>query len=118
MASENTVAYTVQRWYEAQNDFSALPAAVRLMRLVCMRHCTQLYIGTVVFGSTVYCSCYSQQEIAIAGLCCTASGSQALTASECKVLDKYLAWSAESDQQQQGQGLQHCTWSLVSWKQQ
>lgn len=95
VASENTVAYTVQRWYEAQNDFSALAAAVRLMRLVRMRHCTPLYIGTVLSSSTVFCSCFSQQDIALAGLCCTASGYEALTASKCKVLDKYLAWSAE-----------------------
>lgn len=74
VASENTVAYTVQRWYEAQQDLKAEAAEqLGLMQLVRMRWCTHLYVSTVMAQSALFCACFSQAQAAVAALCATNS---------------------------------------------
>jgi hypothetical protein len=103
VATENTVVYTIERWYEAQ------PAAAQdveqlqqLMHLVRVQHCTQYYAGTVMPQSSLMQRCFDQSELLLMHVVCTTdqSGlsdviSSLQSAADCPAIGKYPAWRAE-----------------------
>jgi hypothetical protein len=100
VATENTVVYTIERWYEAQ------PAAAQdveqlqqLMHLVRVQHCTHYYAGTVMLQSSLMQLCFDQSELVLIPLLCSPHENDMSSllqySMECPALAKYPAWSAE-----------------------
>jgi hypothetical protein len=100
VATENTVVYTIERWYNAQ------PAAARvveqlkqLMRCVRVQQCTHYFAGTVMPQSSMVQRCFEQSEILLMHVLCTPDASGKISTlqsnAQSPALGKYPAWSAE-----------------------
>lgn len=94
MVAENTAAYTVLRWFKAQQGLTAEAAAhLFVLQLVRMRHCTHLYVSTVLSHSALFCASFSTPEATVTAACCVKSSYKALCVSNCPLLHKYPAWT-------------------------
>ncbi|WIA41233.1 hypothetical protein OEZ86_004846 [Tetradesmus obliquus] len=96
VATENTVVYTIERWWSAQD--AALQHAEHLralMHLVRMRYCTPYYSGTVMHQSSPVQQSFEHAALPLMRECCTAGGYARLQEAQCLVLHWYPAWVAE-----------------------
>lgn len=110
VASENTLAYTVLCWFDAQQGLAAGAAAqLGLLQLLRMRHCTNPYVSTVLAQDELFQACF-EDETSLAVECSAEDGYEILRAStallsehtqraaqtsNCAVLSKYPAWGKE-----------------------
>jgi hypothetical protein len=94
-ASENTVVYTVQRWYQHQPEAERSEEQLKqLLQQVRMRHCTSLFVSTVMTQCPLVCSCFSTQELGLAWQCSIEDGFTVLQKATSSVLETYPAWGA------------------------
>uniref|UniRef100_A0A383VDD8 BACK domain-containing protein n=1 Tax=Tetradesmus obliquus TaxID=3088 RepID=A0A383VDD8_TETOB len=96
VATENTVVYTIERWWSAQD--AALQHAEHLralMHLVRMRYCTPYYSGTVMHQSSPVQQSFEHAALPLMRECCTTGGYARLQEAQCLVLHRYPAWVAE-----------------------
>jgi hypothetical protein len=94
-ASENTVVYTVQRWYQHKLEAERSEEQLKqLLQQVRMRHCTSLFVSTVMTQCPLVCSCFSTQELGLAWQCSIEDGFTVLQKAKSSVLETYPAWGA------------------------
>uniref|UniRef100_A0A383W8E4 BACK domain-containing protein n=1 Tax=Tetradesmus obliquus TaxID=3088 RepID=A0A383W8E4_TETOB len=96
VATENTVVYTIERWWGAQ--YAALQHAEHLralMHLVRMRHCTQYFAGIVMQHSSLVQQSFERTALPLMRECCTLGGFARLQDAKCPVLQQCPAWVAE-----------------------
>jgi hypothetical protein len=96
VGSENTVVYTIQRWYHEQckpgNEEPSTEQLQQLMRQVRMRHCTKYFAGTVMAQDSLVRRCFEPSEIVLLWEVCSSGGYGKLRRAGCPVLQKYPAW--------------------------
>jgi hypothetical protein len=96
VASENTVVFTVQQWYQQQPARQRQQGQLQqLLQEVRIRHCTPYYVSTVMTQCPLVSSCFSTLELGLARECCTADGFEDLQEGRSPVLQQYPAWSAD-----------------------
>jgi hypothetical protein len=99
VSSENTVVYTIERWFEAQRvlgqlEQPRLQQLQQLMALVHMRNCTSCYAGTVMQQSELVRRCFEVSELGLMREVCSPGGYERIEAARCPVLDRHPAWGA------------------------
>jgi hypothetical protein len=64
VVTENTVVYTIQKWYNAQPAAAQVVEQLQqLMHLVRVQHCTHYYASTVMPQSSLVQLCFDQSEL-------------------------------------------------------
>jgi hypothetical protein len=110
VASENTVVYTVQQWYQHQPEAQRSEEQLKqLLQQVRMRHCTSLFVSTVMTQCPLVCSCFSTQELGLAWQCSMHDSFKVLQQAKSSVLETYPAWSADK---RPASGMQRLGWRL------
>jgi hypothetical protein len=95
VATENTVVYTIEQWYEAQQEQKQWQLQ-QLMRLVRMWHCTPYYAATVLPQNRLVQLCFEPSELLLVPLVSSKPGmAQILQSAKCDAMEVYPAWSAE-----------------------
>jgi hypothetical protein len=94
--TENTVVYTIERWWGAQDAaLRNIDEGQQLMHLVSMRHCTQYYAATIMPQSPLVQQSFEPSVLPLMCESCMPAGFERMQSAECLVLQKYQAWSAE-----------------------
>lgn len=95
VANENTVVYTIERWYDAQDEqHQHLKQLQQLMHLVRMQHCTSYFAGTAMLQSRLVRRCFELSELLLMRECCAKGGHSVLKKAQSPALQKHPAWSA------------------------
>jgi hypothetical protein len=96
VATENTVVYTIGRWWGAQDEAAQdVEEGRQLMHLVRMRRCTPYYAGTVMPQSSLVQQSFRISALPLMRQCCMPGGFARMQAAQCSVLRQYPAWCAE-----------------------
>jgi hypothetical protein len=109
--SENTVCFTILAWHEHQQKSKQQPSQQemkQLLELIRMRHCSQLYVATVLAEHQLVQQLFSASARSIAAVVATEDSETLLNKSQ-PVLQQYPSWLAESRPKSGGQ-------EIIRWR--